>query len=186
MLRNTKNNLIYFRFPNDFVPKIIDDKYSILLKQYQAPFKSVIEFLNSLVISINFPSLSLETTQQEHGRAPRNYRGGLDVYRAIDKNISIDLRLTEGYLSYFMMYDLFIYWNNNMDANNRYLSPFVFKTLDLRGREMATIKYNEVLYTELGELSLSFSDVDPSFNTFSVGFLSNMIDIQPLAHLTKT
>lgn len=185
MLRNTKNNLIYFRFPPDFVPQFVEDKYGTLLKQYQNPFKTVREFLNSLVISVNFPSLDYDSIQQDHARTPRNFRPGTDVYRAIDKVISIDLRLTEGYLSYFMMYDIFLYWNDNKEGTDRYLSPFVFKTLDLRGREMATIEYKEILFTSLGELSLSFSEIDPTFNTFNVSFISNTIDIKPLQRLEK-
>ena len=185
MYRNTKNNLIYFRFPVNFVPDEIEDKYQPLLKQHQSPFKSVKEFLNSLVISVNFPSVSYDSVQQDHARTPRNFRQGTDVYRSIDKEISIDIRLTEGYLSYFMLYDIFIYWNDNPEATNQYLETFVFKTLDLRGNEMATIEYKEVLFIGIGDLSLSFSDVDPTFNSFSIDFISNIIDIKPLDRLQE-
>lgn len=180
MYRSTKNNLFYLRLPVSFVPKEIDDKYSTLLKLHQCPFKSVVEFLNSLIINVSFPSVDYEMVTQEHARAPRNYRGGTDVHRAFSKQIDIDIRLTEGYLSYFMFYDLFMYWNDNEDVSNKYINDLVVKTLDIRGNEMATLEYKEVLLKSVGELNLSFSENDPSFKNFTVTFLSNILDINIL------
>ena len=183
MYRNTKNNLLYFRFPPGFIPDHIEEKYNLLLKQYQSPFKSTREFINSLVIGVTFPSLSYENVQQAHARATRNFRGGTDVFRGIDKEFSIDLRLTEGYLSYFILYETIIWWNDDPEVTDEYLPNFLFKTLDLRGKEVATIEYKEILVNSIGELAVSFSEVDPSFNTFSVGFVSNLIDIKPFRRL---
>jgi len=179
MLRNTKNNLVYFRFPYEFVPEEISNKYDPLLKAYQTPFKSTVEYLNSLITNITLPSISVDNIQQTHARATRNFRGGLDIYRGISKEFTIDMRLTEGYLSYFMLYDILIWWNDSVDATDRYINDFELVTLDLQGREVATIKYKEILYNSITELTLAYSDVNAQFNTFSIGFNSNIVDISP-------
>lgn len=183
MYRNTKSNLLYLRFPNGFLPKEVEEKYSVLLKQYQLPFRTVAEYINSLIVNISFPNMSYTSIQQDHKRGPRNFRPGTDVHREIDKNFTIEMRLTEGYISYFILMEIFIYWNENDNYQHQYLPDFIIKTLNLRGYEMATIKYSEVLFTGFGDLSLSFSEVDPSFNTFSLDFGANVIEINPLKKL---
>jgi len=180
MYRDTKNNLIYFRFPNEFIPQSIGDKYDALLRKHQSPYKSTIEFLNSLVINITFPSVSYDTVQQTSGlRNPRNFRGGLPITQSITKEFSLDIRLTEGYTSYFILYELLLYWNTNTEASKQYLPEFMFKTLDLRGYEISTISFTNILFTGIGELALSYSDTTPTFNTFSINFIANDVDIKP-------
>jgi hypothetical protein len=88
-------------------------------------------------------------------------------------------------MSYFMIKDIFVYWNDDNDAATQYLPDFKMKTLNLRGKEMATINYKEVLFTGIGELELSFSEVDPSFNTISLSFVSNILDIDPLKNYNR-
>lgn len=181
MYRNTKNNLLYFRFPQDFIPLHIEEKYNTLLKQHQCAFKSTREYINSLMINFRLPGLDYDLTSQEHARSPRNFRGGLDIFRSFDKTFSIDIRLTEGYLSYFILLETIIYWNDQNTVN--YLPKFTFKTMNLRGFEIATVEYSEVLFNSIGELTLTSSDVEPTFNSFTIGFKANLIDIKPLVKL---
>lgn len=177
MLRSAKNNLIFFRFPQEFVPQEIEDRYSIIFKRDNIPFKSVTEFLNSILVNFSFPTLTRESVEQAT-KVKRTYSTGLDLQRELDKTFTIDMKLTEGYLSYFMLSEIFTYWNTSADTT--WLPRFVFKTLDSFGREIATLEYTYILYNEISSLDLSFTDTDPEFNRITLSFIASEMQINIL------
>ncbi len=179
MLRNSKGNLFYFRFPKDFVPKEVEDKYQVLLKRYAMPYITVQEYLNSLVISTELPSIDLDLTNQMSATQRRNFRPGLPTSKTIENSFNVVLKLTEGFLSYFMLLDIIKHWNENESYIDKYLPTFVFKTLDFQGYTMADIVYEEVLFSSISNISISYSEVTPSFNNFTVGFRANKVSINP-------
>jgi hypothetical protein len=133
-----------------------------------------IDFLNYSIQSINLPGASFSPSEQvgKLGRK-RIYRDSIPTQELIEKQMTVTFQLLDGYINYWMMLDiyndLYAYENRNVHIP----SGTNLRILDAEGNVLVTLQMNNVLFTEIGSLEMSFSDNTPDFSTFETTFVYN-------------
>jgi hypothetical protein len=96
----------------------------------------------------------------------------------MNKTVTLTVKLTESYLTYFIarqQFDLFLRFGEY--ATNMYMPPLSVTILDDGGFEIITYTYNQLTPTNLSDFDLSYSARPGTFNTFTWEFAYNYFDI---------
>lgn len=141
------------------------------------PYESLQDYLTASIQSMSFPSLNIETNEQTLNTDPYSSKGGLRFQNYLDRTFTISFKTYEGYINYWVMFDLFMEFYA-LDNKNQFLPDVNLTFLDHTGFELLTINFNEIVMTSLGELELNYSSTTAEFKTFTAGFKYNFIDIQ--------
>lgn len=185
MVLNAKGNDFIFRFPNNFFPTHIVDRYTKLLKQLPTSYKDIGEYINSTIQSISFPDLNANlVTQKGQYKTPRIYRSGYDVAKLLDKTITVEFKLTEHFINFFFLQECFIDFfsydrddNRTTDTYPEFLPDVIFNITSLDGFVTIKLIYQDLLYNKLtNPMKFNYSDVKNTYKTFSLEFKYNDID----------
>ncbi len=177
MILNSKNNNFIVRFNQGFIYPELDKRYNTYIKRLPIPYENIHDFLTASVQSITMPSLSIDPVDQTLYEDPYSSRGGRRFETYLDRNFTITFKLYEGYINYWIMFDLFRAYYN-LDNREQFLPDIDITFLDHTGFEFITINFNQIIITNLSELSLNYSSNTPEFNTFNAGFRYNYIKIK--------
>jgi hypothetical protein len=194
MILNAKSNQFRFLFPKGFIYPEIEEKYSRFLKKIPGPFESMNDYVNHTIQGISFPSVQADTNEQINGREvysdidsnenfltknPRSVKGSFDMSRVLDKNFTVTLKASDGFLNYWILFE-------NLQKFLQVYNPdqcvpdFQIQYLDYMGYQFSTINYRNVLFTGISEMELTYSSVAMDFRTFTVNFKYSNFDIQVL------
>jgi hypothetical protein len=178
MILNPRSNSFYFNFPKGFIPERVTEKYLPYIKKQPIPFDTVEQYINSNIQSITFPSLSLDSVEQIRKFGKKiAYKGSNPVQDLFSKEFSINMKLTDGFISYWIMLDTILDFVNFANPEV-FLMPLPLRIMDNQGDIVASVVFQEVLFTSFGEIDLNYSSNNPQFTAFSVGFKCNYLDIR--------
>lgn len=141
------------------------------------PYESIHDYLTASVQSISFPSLSVESVEQTLYEDPHTSKGGRRFETYLDRSITISFKTYEGYINYWIMFDLFRAFYD-LDNKEEYLTDINLTFLDHTGFEFITIDFNQIVLTGLSELELNYSSSTAEFRTFTATFKYNYLKIQ--------
>lgn len=177
MLLNPKSSNYYFKFPKGFFSDNIIKKYEGYVKKQQIPFDDISQYINFTIQSISFPSLNIDNVEQTRNLGKKIvYKSGTPVQDLFSHEFTINFRMVDGFINYFIMLDTVLEFIN-------FANPEVFKDnlplriLDNEGNVVTSIIFKEVIFTSFSELELNYASNNPIFTTFSLGFRCNYIDI---------
>jgi hypothetical protein len=109
------------------------------------------------------------------------YPSGRELEPLIDKNLRITFKLTESYLSYWIIWDqLDIYLHYGDRVNPRepiWMDPIRLGFLNDAGFMLTEFIFSEITPVSLSELNLSYAASVASYNTFSWSLKYNVFDI---------
>lgn len=173
---NSSYNSFIFNFSKLFIPKGIEEKWEPYIKRMPLPYDKVIDFLNSSVQSVNFPSRNMETVLQMKKFKEKEFKNSKEPQDLFDKSITVSFKTLEGFSNYWILNEIF---DNYINFNNKklYIEDLYLRMIDQDGYILSTIKFGEVMMTGVSELNLSYSDNVPEFKTFDAYFKFNFIDI---------
>jgi hypothetical protein len=172
-----KNNNFIVRFNRGFIYPDIIARYETYLKRLPMPYESIHDYLTASVQSISFPSLSVESVEQTLYEDPHTSKGGRRFETYLDRSITISFKTYEGYINYWIMFDLFRAFYD-LDNKEEYLTDINLTFLDHTGFEFITIDFNQIVLTGLSELELNYSSSTAEFRTFTATFKYNYLKIQ--------
>ena len=167
--------VIYFD-PNTIYPEV-EKVWMPIIRKNAFPFLTMEDFVGSCIQSINFPGFSANNVIQNLGHYRINKRTGFEMDAAMEKNIQITFKLTESYISYFVLrqqYDLYLKYYNVQDL---YWGPIKMALLDDAGFESIIYSFNQITPTNISEISLSYAARVSQYNTFTMSFAYNYFDI---------
>lgn len=176
MILNNKSQMfaIYFG-ENYFYPEIVK-KYSPIINRMKLPYLTVEDFMNSCIQDVNLPGISLENAAQGRGQYQIEYSGGKELDAILDKTITLNFKLTETYLTYWILYDqIELYLKYGKNRKGIYWDPINITFLTDQGLELLTMEYREITPTNLGNLSLSYKSTLTQFNSISLNLHYNYI-----------
>jgi hypothetical protein len=177
MILNPKSSSFYFIFPKGFFPEIVVDKYLPYLKKQPIPFDNVANYMNSTIRSIGFPSMSIDSVEQVRPLGKKiNYKSGTPIQDLFSKDFSIQFKLVDGFINYFIMLDTVIHF---MDFQNPglFLQNLPLRIMDNEGNIITSVTFKEVTLTSFSELELAYTSNSPQPSSFTVGFKCNYLDI---------
>lgn len=177
MILNSKNNNFLVTIPQNFIYPDIQKRYGTYLARLPLPYDSVTDYLNASVQSVTFPALSLELVEQNLYEDQVSAKGGLQPTRYLSREFTMTLKTYEGYINYWMMYDLlWAYWD--LDQKNKYLPDITLTFMDHNGFEFMTVIFKQVIFYGLSEIELNYSSNAAEFKNFTVNFKYNYIEIK--------
>lgn len=166
---------IYFDI-NTFYPGV-EKVWLPLLKKMSLPYMSIEDFMNSQIQTFNFSGFTSTNPTQQIGLYQVSKRPGKQMDQLMDKTFSITFKLTESYITYFIMrqqYDMFL---KLIEVQDLYFAPITISLIDDAGFETISYTYHQITPTSLTDLDLSYAASIGTYNSFSMNFTYNYFDI---------
>ena len=179
MILNARQNGFCFVFPKGFIYPEVVQKYEGYIKRMPIPYDTINDFINSTIQSINFPTLrTVDTAEQiRPGGFKQTYKSSTTLQNLIQRDFTVSFKLGEGFINYWVIYENMVKF---LDFQNpeQYLPDFRLLLLDNEGVVMASVLLQQPVITSLSEIQLNYSSTTPQFQTFSVGFHCNYVNVK--------
>jgi hypothetical protein len=170
------NDQFIFAFPKNFIPEFINEKYRPYIERLPTPLEGVTDYVNFCIQGITFPAIGFNPVTQIGPRGyESDYRSTLPAIQ--DRTFTVTLQHTEGFISYFILMDLFFHYYSN-ETYESHIELLNLRTLDFEGHIITTITFKSVLFNSLADLQFNYSDTIQDFSSFDVQFTFNEVDIK--------
>lgn len=174
MILNARNDLFTFNFPRTFVPDKIRDKYKPYLNRIPGNLiEDPLDFLNYSIQSVTLPGISYNPVEMVKKIGGTNVFRDAIPYQELFDEFTVTMQLLDGFINYWMMFDLFNYYYAFENPNPYLPDSFVIRMIDSEGNAIVQIKTERVLFVELSSLELSYANNSPEFSTFDATFKFN-------------
>lgn len=176
MRLSSQNNQFRFNYPSDF----LSEETRIRLKRYMdknwIPYDEPIDYINSTIKEIVFPSISYEGSEQTHRFGKKiEYKPSGSIYDTYNSTLDITMRSVDSHTNYFMLQQIFAEYYNN---TRKYYLPWMdLELLDKDGDILYSVVFRAPLFKSLSEVRLMYQAQDVAESTFSITFKFNFIDI---------
>jgi hypothetical protein len=173
---NSQNNQFVFSLPQAYITKDIEEKFQILMEKNFVQYNDVMDYLNSTIKDMVFPSVSYEKAEQRlyHGKK-KYYREAGNVADKFQGEIDITYRSVDSHMNYFLLLEICNRYY--LQDNPNYLPTLNIKILDKDGDVIYIILLKDVIISSLSELRLAYYATDFAEQTFTLQFAYNFIDI---------
>lgn len=196
-------DLFVFRFPKDFLPAEIEEKYAKILTANKSVISNPIDYLNESIQGVSLPGISdLLVEQYQISDHPENHatQKGINGARIniepVRKNVSyspqnilsqlggeftVTMRKNQGLYNYFMMYET-IFYKSLKEYNNatRQDDVFYIDILDESGKIISRIQLFQPRIDGIDGMEFSYNKLERQVETFDIKFRFNNIDFDTL------
>lgn len=178
MLLNPLSQNFVIWFPaNFFYPEVVK-LWKPVFKRLYLPYVTLEDMFNSQISGVSFPSVTSQTVTQGLENYQIQKRPGKQLDQMMQKTLTITVKLTESYMTYFMArQQMDLYLKIGKNYKELYMPPVNITILDEGGFENITYSYYQLTPTSLSDFDLSYSAKPGSFNTFTWGFGYNYFEI---------
>lgn len=177
VLNNLSQSMVIYFGLNWFYPEV-DNHWGSTIKRMHLPYRTVEDFMNSQIQSITFPGFNAPATTQGLWQYEIHKRTGKELDQIFPREpITLTFKLTESYISYFIMREQFDLYLKYIDVQALYWCPITVSLLDDAGMETISYRFEQITPTNLSELDLSYAARLGTYNTFSLGFHYNYLSI---------
>jgi hypothetical protein len=174
---NSQNNQFVFSLPQAYITKDIEEKFQILMDKNFVQYNDVMDYLNSTIKDMVFPSVSYERATQTkyHGKRIQ-WREAGNVSDKFQGEIDITYRSVDSHSNYFLLLEICNRFY--LQDNPNYMPTLNIKILDKDGDVIYIILLKDVVIASLSELRLAYNATDFQEQTFSLQLAYNYIDIK--------
>lgn len=179
MILNSRNNLYDFRFPRNFIPEEVADKYRKYLNKIPGNLMAEpIDFINYSIQGINIPGISFDpTTQADNDGTTRYHRGAVPIQNTIERQFTVTMQLLDGFINYWIMQDTLLYYYAR-STKKAFTEDLTLRILDAEGASVAYLKFNSPIMNSINELNLNMSENVADFSTYEVTFYYNKLELK--------
>lgn len=171
-----------FYFPSDFWYPEVVEQWTPMVQRMKLPYETVEDFMNAQVQAVTFPSMNMDLAIQGRGQYEVAYYNGKELEPQIDKNLKITFKLTESYLSYWIVWhqiDTFLHYASEYrDKKPCWMPPVKLGFLTDAGIQLLEFTFYEITPTGTTELNLSYAATVASYNTFTLSLRYNTFSIE--------
>lgn len=174
---NSQNNQFVFSLPQAYITKDIEEKFQILMDKNFVQYNDVMDYLNSTIKDMVFPSVSYErATQTKYHGKKIVWREAGNVADKFQGEIDITYRSVDSHLNYFLLLEICNRFY--LQDNPNYMPTLNIKILDKDGDVIYIILLKDVVIASLSELRLAYNATDFTEQTFALQLAYNYIDIK--------
>lgn len=177
MILNARSNQFQIGFPRNFFYPEVKEKWESVISKLNLPYDTIEDFMNSCIQSMTFPPIQIPSPKQQEGQYEIYWRTGKELEVLTDKTINLTFKLTESYISYWILYDQiakFLEYGDKLPWwPHMYLS-----FIDNAGFEMVKFEIKQIIPISLSELNLSYAQALTNFNTFTLSLKYNRFDLK--------
>lgn len=178
MVLNNLNQQFVIWFPPNWVYPEVEDVWMPVIRRMGLPYNTIEDFLNAQIQSLGLPGASMNNVTQQNGLMQVEKRAGFDIEHKMKKDITLTMKLSESYVTYFIMRQIMdFYYRIGEGAKELYLPSIRISLLDDAGYETISFNFYELTFNSLSDLSLTYASTIASNNTFTAGFHYNFLDV---------
>lgn len=172
------------RFPYGFFYDEVVEKWGPVVKRMKLPYETVEDFMNGQIQTVDFPGLNLPTTEQQQGQFEITYPGGKEVEPLIDKSLNIKFKLTESYLTYWILFDQIECYLKYSSTSHKpcFMQPIALTFLTNAGMGIVTFEFKQIVPEGLDNLPLSYAAQPAEFHTINWKLHFNRYDVKYLPY----
>lgn len=182
MVLNNCPQMFSIYFPSNFFYPEVKQKWEPIIEKMRLPYQTIDDFMNSQIQSVNFPGANLDISSQQRFQYEVTYPGGKELEPIINKDLTITFKLTESYISYWIIWDqvdLYLHYTNEVTKHKPFwMEPINLAFLSDTGFLLTEFIFQEITPTSLSDLSLSYAAQVASYNTFTWGLKYNRFIIK--------
>lgn len=185
-------DLFEFRFPKDFFPQEVYDKYYRLINENQAVIFDPVNLVNESIQGITIPGIndivepqpqtstnSIKRDSRHINREPKHdnfYDGPSNPLDLMDKDFTVTFRQNQGLLNYFIMYETLFHHLCKPILYNKGNDVWTIRILNEQGRVYSNIMLYQPRIMGIDGLDFSYSKSERTSETFDVKFSFNNLD----------
>ena len=177
MLLNPLSQNFVIWLPANFFYNEVVKLWTPVFKRMFLPYLTVEDMFNSQISNLSFPSISSTPVTQQSQNYQLTKRSGRQLDQDMDKNLSLTIKLSESYMTYFIARQQMELYLKYGDQRELYFPPINVTILDEGGFENITYSYYQLTPVSLSDFDLSYAAKPGTFNTFTWGFRYNYFDI---------
>lgn len=168
-----RKDLFYIEFGKWFIPEQIETFYMPYIDRMPTFIDSPRKLVESTVQSINIPSYSYESVEQmtvdtlNKNGISSNYRNSINIQEMSDKSISVNFKIINGYINYWILQDTF-FCHNDMKTKKTFVGDISLRILDNDGYVMFTRVYKDCTFTGISEFEVGYAENIQTLETFSI------------------
>ena len=184
MRLGSQNNQFKFNFPRDFVSEEVNEKLILFMEKNFIPYDQPIDYLNSTIKEIVFPSIQIDGSLQTHKFSKQiEYKPTQNIHDLNAQELDITFRSVDSHANYFMLRQILTEYYNN---TRKYYTPELsLDILDKDGDILYVVRFRSVLWKSESELRLAYQVQDITEQTFSLTFRFLFIDIDWMLDTSK-
>lgn len=179
MILNSRNNLFNFKFPRNFIPKEVADKYRKYLNRMPGNLMTEpIDYINYSIQGVALPGISFDPIEQSPNDGTKTYhRGALPIQNTIERQFTIEMQLLDGFINYWIMQDTLLYYYSRA-KREPFLDDLKLQILDAEGIHVMSAVFEKPIMNSISELELNMSTNIAEFSTFQLTFYYNKFNIK--------
>ena len=179
MILNSRNNSYDFRFPREFIPEEVAEKYKKYLNRVPGGLLAEpIDFVNYSIQGLNIPGVTFDpVTQAPNDGTTRYHRGAVPIQNTIQREFTVTFQLLDGFINYWLMMDTLLYYYAR-STKQAYIEPFTLRILDAEGASVAYMEFNDIILNSINELNLNMAENVADFSTFECSFFYNRLNLR--------
>lgn len=178
MLLNALNNQFVVQLQKNFFYPEIHQKWEPVVKRLKLPYENLEDFMNSSIQSISFPSLNLDLVEQQQQHFRIAYRPGKELEPLFDKNLTITFKLSEGFITYWILFEQIEKFVKIYETNKPFWDPMYVSFLDHHGFELVVFSFEKIVPLSLSQFDISYATTAAEFNTFTLSLRYNRFKIK--------
>lgn len=174
----TLNNQFEFTLSPSFIPERLEKRYLGLLGSKRKLYRSVIDYINSSILTITMPSYTMDVAAnpQITRRKEIQYKAVGNVYDMFEKNVTITFKNVDSNLNYLMILDILT--NHYLNTKRVYDDNIVVTVVDENRSALYHIQFREVIFTGLSDNTFAYNDAVIGSKTFTMTFTYNFLDVE--------
>ena len=177
LLNALQQNFVINFDPCFFYPEVSDTWMPVLDRMW-VPYANLEDFINSQISSINFPGVSTNPPTQNIRLYPNVKRPGFQMDQLITKQLTLSIKTTESYISYFIMRDQFRrFLALGKYVKSLFMNPLNISLINDGGYEIVSYVFKNLTPISISDLQLSYAATLGNFNTFTMTFAFNYYDV---------
>lgn len=177
MIINSRSSNFLFTFPTGFFSDEIVNKYTPYVKRNFLPYDTIHNFMVAQIQSVTFPTLNMDPVQQTRTYGKKQeYKNSVPIQDLFTRDLTVTFKTLDGYINYWIFLENALYYLN-FGNKQLYFDDLQMRFLDQEGRVILTTKYSGTYLKGISEVTLSYSDNNPDFKTFTASFGFFKMDI---------
>ena len=182
MVLNNLPQMFTFYFPSTFWYPEVVRRWTPMVERMRLPYTTLDDFMNAQVQSVRFPPMTMDVATQGRWQYEVAYPNGDELEMMIDKTLTSTFKLTESYLTYWIIWDqidtYLHYVKDFHDKKDCWMEPVKLGFLTDSGLQLVEFTFSEITPTNTTELNLSYAATVASYNTFNLTLHYNRFDIK--------
>lgn len=169
---NAKSNMFVIWFPKNFFYPEVRERWTPIIKRLKLPYETLEDYFNATVQSVTFPDLNLKEVTQPQTMFNIKYRGGKELEPTMDKTVTVSFKLTEGFISYWLIFDQIELYQKYSSTAPFWPSMYV-SFLDHHGFELMAFEFQKIVPNTLSKFTVNYATVISNINVITLGLFYN-------------